>query len=147
VRVFEANPGNRLGDFEFASVPCGESRTYCGVAYRCSCAKAVEPFPCEPNRAEGFPYADRRYSWEEYQHTPDPSDYFGEAISSGATKGCSFRAEAPRYSACKVRGDDYQGGKQGYWIDWIPFGEAKEFCGVRVPCNCEGSDAGARPVE
>lgn len=139
------------------TVPCGQKSgvAVCGEAFTCDCSKAVEPYPCDRQRPENWPWKDGTYSESEYGAIASEVGAFEEMqpafqkieldVAERAEDGallCEVRARKPRYGECFVEGARSApyaagGGFVADFIDRIAFGETKVICGREMRCACE----------
>lgn len=136
LREVEHRPG-RFGQERL--VRCGETATVCEQSIRCDCSQPRRLFDCEPERtvtlhSDGgvtpvFP--------TRADGTPLPS--LGPRRFEGGNPfgTCRFAMEAPRLGRCVVGGLIPNETHEQLQLGWyVPFGEERELCGVRLSCRC-----------
>lgn len=133
----DPRPG-RLGQNRL--MQCGEETTVCEQSVRCDCSRPKRLFDCEPERTVLI-HGDGGISPvipTRADGTPLPP--LGARRFKGKNEygDCEFSMGAPRMGHCQVGG--LIPNKSEEWVAtgmYVPFGEERELCGVRLSCRCE----------
>jgi hypothetical protein len=141
-RVIERSvPQDRKALTRFSMARCGEFTRACGRSIECDCSAPVSAHPCEPERKEFWPYEDGQL-YDDRELSMVKADAGLERLRPQSIsvemegQSCAIFLSPPEYGYCALGGAIFLDEGVVHPEGKVPLGEAREFCGVSLRCEC-----------